>query len=280
MIRRKFSEFAGVVAGGTATLQLPLGLTYHSILLSCTATGTGAFDNTKVNEIRLILNEKVVYRVPGAKLKKIHAYKGGDSSTRFLLVDFTERDAKDITGELSGIIGTAAGVSQMVLEVDIDATGTNPVLTARGLVSPGTALSSNVHTLTKRTFTCGGAGEFTIQLPKASDLAGTADRLLKRVFLFDQAGGNLHTVVSKVVGKKNGVDIYYAERAEEDFIQAHYNGVPDNAMHVVDFVLTNNTLPELVSTRDAQECELIITTTGAVTFEYYVESLADIRALG
>lgn len=280
MIRRKFSEFAGVVAGGTATLQLPLGLTYHSILLSCTATGGGAFDNTKVNEIRLILNEKVIYRVPGAKLKKMHAYKGGDASTRFLLVDFTEKQAKDIAGELAGIIGTAAGVSQMVLEVDIDAAGTNPVLTARGLVSPGTPLSANVLTITKRTFTCGGAGEFTIQLPKASDLAGTNDRLLKRVYMFDQAGANIDTVISKAVGKKNGIDIHYGERAEDDYLQAHYNGVPDAKMHVVDFVLTNNTIPELVPIRDAQECELIITTTGAVTIEYYIESLADIRSLG
>jgi hypothetical protein len=280
MIRRKFTEFAGVVAGGIAQLIMPLGLTYSGIILKCTALGGGNFANTKLNEVRCILNEKVFYRIPAAKLKKIHAYKAGDASTVFLLIDFTERQAKDIVSELAGVIGTAAGVSSFVIECDIDATATGIRLEARGIVSPGTALSGNIQSIVKRTFNAGGAGEWTIPLPRKADLAGTRERFLKRVYLFDQAGADVNTLITKAVVKKNGVDIHYGERDEDDFIEAHYDGVPDNKMHVIDFVLTNNTRQELVTTSDAEENDLIVTTSGSINIEYYIESLVDIAALG
>lgn len=260
----KNDDFLGVAATGKAVLALAIGYTYHGILLKLGGT---ALTKAMLTRIALKINRKVVYEITGARLDKMNDYKGGASNAAYLLIDFTEHQAKDILSEMAGVIGTAGGVTEAVLEVTITG-ATAPTLESWAIVSGPQALSKNIHTLVSGTLPCTGAGTFSLPLPVAKD----GSRAVKRVWLFS-------TLATAIIAKKNGMEIHNTERAVNEFLQQHYEGDPDASFYCVDYTLANNTLPEVVTTADANSHSLKVTVSGAETIEYYIEALADLNDL-
>ena len=100
----KNAPFQNVVVGSKATLSLPVIPTYHFILLQLDQLTKADLESIKVR-----VNQKIVFEASGTVLDEINDYKGGAQSDNFLMIDFTEHQAKDIASELVGVLATGSG---------------------------------------------------------------------------------------------------------------------------------------------------------------------------
>lgn len=257
------APFVNVVAGQKATLQLPIGVTYHGILLRLINVTKAQLDRIVVRT-----NKKIHVDVTGSHLDAINTYKGGAVDAAFILIDFTEHQAKDALSEFAGSLGTGEGVSSLTVEVDINAAAVNPAISSWSMVSNAAALSGNIAGLIPQTVNFAGAGTWDLELPHG---AGSA-HVLKRVWLFG-AG------ITAVEGKKNGIEIHKLPAAANEFIQKHYEGTPPANCYCVDFVAGNHVAGEALTTKDAQDLRLKITTSGAATITYYLDSFVNLGEL-
>lgn len=257
------APFVNVVAGQKATLQLPIGVTYHGILLGLTNV-----TKAQLNRIVVRTNKKIIMDVTGSHLDAINTYKGGQVDAGFLLIDFTEHQAKDALSEFAGSLGTGEGVSSLIVEVDINAAAVNPALSSWSLVSGPAALSGNIAGLIPQSLSISGAGTWDLELPHGPGSA----HILKRVWLF---GAN----ITAVECKKNSLEIHKLPTAANEFIQKHYEGTPAASSYCVDFVAGNHVAGEALTTRDAQDLRLKITTSAASTVIYYLDSFVSLADL-
>lgn len=263
MNRIENPPFVNVGAGNKATLSLPLGATYLGILLELTNCTKGQLDRIVVR-----LGTKILHDITGTRLDKINTYKGGAVSTTHLLIDFTEHQAKDIISEFAGAIGTRSGVSRMMVELDINAAATGVEIKSWSLVAGPTDLSNNIKCLLPQTIYFAGAGEWDIELPHGA----ASGHLLQRVWLF---GSNIDAVEVR----KNSGQVDHSTRAANEFLQEHFEGTVDSSFYCVDLVMANHAQAELLTTQDAQDLRLKVTTSGASTITYYLDSLVDLDLL-
>lgn len=264
MNRIKNAPFVNVVAGNKATLSLPVGYTYHGILLQL----GGTFTKAQCSRIVVRVNEKIIQDISGTNLDLVNTFKGGAVSATNLMIDFTEHQAKDIASELSGSIGTQTGVSRLTIEIDIAAGAVSPTLTSWSFVSGPTDLSPNIAMMIPQTVSYSGAGTWDLEIPHGPQSA----HMYKRVWLF---GSNIDSVVVK----KNGLEVDDSNRAANEFMQTHYESTPNAAFYCVDFTIMGHTIGEIMTSRDAQDMRLKITTLGASTITYFLDSLGDLGAL-
>lgn len=257
------APFVNVVAGQKATLQLPIGVTYHGILLGLTNVTKAQLDRIVVRT-----NKKIHVDITGSHLDAMNTYKGGAVDAGFILIDFTEHQAKDALSEFAGSIGTGEGVTSLTVEVDINAAAVNPAISSWSMVSSASALSGNIAALVPQSLAISGAGTWDLELPHGPGSA----HVLKRVWLF---GAN----ITSVEAKKNGLEIHKLPATANEFLQEHYEGTPPANCYCVDFVAGNHVAGEALTTRDAQDLRLKITTSGAVTVTYYLDSFVDLGAL-
>ena len=130
---RKFNKLpslTNVAKGSTATLVVPLGVTYHSITFDHAGVTLEQIKNIKVK-----LNGKSLQEYSdAAQLTEINKYYGRNIETgRFVLwFDRTEYDNMQLRRTTA--IGTA-NIMTFQIEFDIDGAATNPVITATATVS-------------------------------------------------------------------------------------------------------------------------------------------------
>lgn len=262
------TPFQNVVAGSKASLSLPIGPTYHFVIIQLVTLTKANLTNIKIR-----LNTKTILECDAATLDKINIYKGLNSNASFMVLDFTEMMAKDIVSQMAGVIPTAVGVSNFNIEITIAGGATvsandlrswsyisGPINTDRPL--------SNIQYLVAQSFNAGGAATWDVDLPKG----GASAHLLKRIWLVKRSGAGAITAADC---RKNNLPILETLKAENEFLQTAYEGVPDAVFYCLDFVMMNHTLSELVNTKDAQDLRLKVTTDGACVFDVFIESLAD-----
>jgi hypothetical protein len=265
-----------VAPGKRAVMILPLGPTYHGLIFKLSHGGGGAFTKAHITMLRLKLNNgKELFEISGTALDEINTYAGMAQVAGYLRLNFTEHLAKTIQSELAGIIDTSAGMTKMVLEMDIDAAAVSPIIEAWVHVSTGLAAQqqnpqnlANVACVERSAVSWGAAKEWQIELPHGAG----AGRLIKRIFL-------MSNLVTKVRIKKNGVEVYNMVKDVNDFLEADYQSAPQAGMTVIDFIMTNNTIEELLTTEDAQSLTMFVTLSGADAFDIYTQSLVDYNKL-
>ena len=257
MILVKNLPFTNVVASGVATVSLPVGMSYNRILL---ALG-GTFTKAMITDIKVRLNGKVIFQNTGSRLDLINTYRKRGVSASFLVIDFTEPDAKDMSEEYLGNINTAQGVSSLTMEVTI-AGATAPTLDSYselGAPAPLGVLAKQL--LFTNSF--GGAGKFGF---KIIDVANRG-AIIKRVHF--NHGGN----VTAVEVKKNGIVIFdNVLTAVNTFYQLDYNKVSQTNLYTFDPCLDNN-YTNAIRTQDMVSLEFNLTTSAADTVTACVEVL-------
>ncbi len=98
LLTRKMPSFSGVGAGQTATCRLPIGLSYHNLLL----TYSGA-TLAQLNEGRLVANGEVIQRlVELTKLDTFNQFEGRAAASGVIVLDFDRynlntRPARELT---------------------------------------------------------------------------------------------------------------------------------------------------------------------------------------
>lgn len=118
----RLPQFQNVTANSRVSVRLPLGVTYEKIYLAL----AGNILTTLITNIVLRINNKEFQRWNSAAdmISGLNAFKGNYAgSTAFLVLDFTERNAKEEVGMKLGTVAATqeAGVQEATLEFDLGA---------------------------------------------------------------------------------------------------------------------------------------------------------------
>lgn len=273
-IFRPMPAVDGVVAGGIATLDMPLGLTYHGLL--CTMGGT-TFDLTYIDTIRLKGNGRDLFSVSGSDLDTQNLYEGRSSasSTQFYL-DF-ERYGLDtavgaviadaIRGRELTAIGTGLPatkenpiqLSTFQAEFEINSSAVAPTLSVKALQSPARNLGY-IKKRRKFTYTPGGAVEFEISdLPRGD--------LIDKIFI-----KSANNVITRVKLERDNFLAFDRTPDENNLIQLDGVRVPQSSWFVVD-PSERGRGDEAFVTATVFDFRLKVTVSAADTLTLYVDYL-------
>lgn len=116
----------GLGSAQTATINLPIGPTYDTILINPTysANGNGftpAIMATFLKDIRLIVNGDTRIEIAAKDLIKINDYYGVPATDGVLALHLAQPWTRTISGEDSTSYGTRVGVASLSLEIDLSA---------------------------------------------------------------------------------------------------------------------------------------------------------------
>ena len=240
MLLVKNVPFSNVVGNGTATVNLPVGMSYNEIIL---ALGGTTFTKAMLTGIRVKVNGKIIYNQIGSRLDSMNQYRGLTASAGFLTIDFTEPKAKTMVEQYLGNINTASGVSSVTVEVDI-AGATAPTLDSWAELGPPAKLGVLAKQIPfSQSFSSSG------KLPmKLIDITNRG-ALIKRVHFAH--GGNL----SAMEVKKNGIVIWdNVPTAACSFWQGEYGKAAQANIYTYDPCADNN-YANAVKTADATSME-------------------------
>lgn len=269
---RAMPAFNGVAEGATATLNCPIGLTYHGLILT---RGGTAFTNAHIAELRVKGDGRELMVMSGAQLDAINLFDGhAAAGSALTYLDFERPNLKTRAGVELTAIGT--GMPQNLnqgqpgynptplstLQVEVDISGsTGPTLSAKAVQSGPSPLG----TLKKRrrfTYSVAGAGDYEISdLPKGD--------LIDKIYVF-------HT--GNVTGVKLDRDNFRAfdrSDAENDLIQTDGVRVPQSNLFVIDPSERGNGGEAIVSA--VSDFRLIVTTSGLDTLTVLVDYLGGLR---
>lgn len=270
----KLPAIMNLASGTRASLRLPLGVTYQKLYLDL---GTTGLTKALMTNIVLKLNNKEFIRWNSAADMEsgLNAYKGNlTSNARYLVIDFTERLAREEVGLTMGTIAATqeAGVQDFTLEFDV---GT---FTPTGGVTPYfyadvEAPSSNkviLRVMVQQKVIAAAATD-QIYLP-----FGPQGFQVKRLIV-------KHTALTSLRVRRDGVEIYedapvaLAQAREQDF-----GRVPTAGYHVIDFMpdtLQSNAFNTAFTVGangpvPVQNLDIRPTVSGADTLTIYVEGYA------
>lgn len=258
MLLIKNLPFANVAASGVASVSLPIGMSYNRIIL---ALGGGSFTKAMITDIKVKMNGKVIFQNTGSRLDLINTYRKRAVSAAFLVLDFTEPDAKDMGEQYIGNLNTAQGVSSLTMEVTI-AGATTPTLDSYSDMGAPAALAAVAKQILF-TASFGAAGKFPMKLIDVANRGA----IIKRVHFAH--GGN----VTALEVKKNGVVIFdNILTAVNTFNQLDMNKVAQANLYTFDPCLDNN-YSNAIRTADATSLEFNLTTSAADTATAVLEAI-------
>jgi hypothetical protein len=170
---RKFvveSSFNAVAAGGTASIDLPVGKKYHQLRIAYgTTTGGGptqANMEAHIDEMRVKVNGKVQRTMSAAELFAINAYHGIAVVNGILPIFFSEPWRRTALGEDLTGWGTN-DVETFQVEIDIDAAALTPTLSMTVISEPSAEDMGPIVKWDRFTIPVGAVGVFNhTQFPK------------------------------------------------------------------------------------------------------------------
>lgn len=254
---RNCLPFNNVVATGMATMDLSslLGNTIERIMLKLGGT---TFTKAMITGVRVKANGKVIFDDTGSRIDSRMQYRGITANAAYLTIDFSEIRSKTIQGQSLGSLDTTMGIRSLTMEVDISG-ATAPSLSAAAIIS-GPQVDVNGNSMVQRgligkvlnyTQYFGAAGKFPFALPYGK----TGGSLIKRLHLFG-------STVTDAEVKKNGLTVFEAADAMNDFIQTEFLRTPQANIFTIDFVPDGN-MSNVLNAADAQTMEYYATVSGA-----------------
>lgn len=272
MTRRiRLPQLQNVAPNSRVSLRLPLGQTYQKIYLQL---GTNILTTLMTNIVLRVNNKEFQRWSTGADLfTGLNAYKGNLVATNYLVLDFTERAARDEIGLSLGAVAATneAGVQEFTLEFDLGAYAAvaTSIITGWADVDVPSAnpIMQRVQYGQK---VIAAAAQEQIFVP-----FGMNGYLLKRLIF-------RHVNLTSVRVRRDGTDIY--EDLPVTFgnqINSDFGRVPQAGYFVLDFM--NDTLQsnafstgQLIDSKGqsslVQNLDIRLTTSAADTVTYYAEA--------
>lgn len=160
---------SGIGAGQTASLTLPLGLTYHQFMIEARDAGGLVADFApEVEEVRLLVDGDVTYQISADHLQKLNAFYGEAPIAGVLDLFLSRPWMRTIAGEDQTAYGTAGGMQSFALEVDLAAGSGIQKLDVYAVQSAAKPFGTHLR-LQKHVHTQGVAGEAEISdLPRGA----------------------------------------------------------------------------------------------------------------
>lgn len=259
ILKRLLPAFTNLLPDRTASLDLPLGMSYHGIIMRLSSSG-GTFVRGDIPRVRLLLNGKAIWRdIPASVIHRDNLFRGSKDDTAFLYLDFEEPRSKNLEDQYSTVIHTAAGVNSFKIELDIanTATGTLKIETM-ALVARTDLPLGPIPVLIKEGFDATTTGVKEIK-PGFNVGPSGPGHILRCVHLFPFVSGS-EVAPSTVLGslgvtlRKSGIPVIdRLTDAINRWYQQHYEDVPVTNAFTVDFVEDNNTGVNLMPTADATD---------------------------
>lgn len=273
-ILQKIGPFSNVVAGGVAVLRVPR----YKMTLTRLVLGLGGttFTRSHIADIKVKLGVRTVYQVAASAGKQggdildiINSYKGIQNNSKFLTLDFTERDAPDIIGKEIAGYDMAVLPDEITVEVTILGTAVAPTLEATAFLTPSQGDKAGGY-INKVLYVPSASGGASGKWPVLINPMGA---LVKRVFFCyagadwgASANGNLN----RLEVKKSGLVVWDMSCLDARFVQSEYRKVPQSKVYVYDPIVDNNQSAALV-TVDATALEFNTYLTASDTLAAYVE---------
>lgn len=262
LLTKVMPSFDGVAAGQTATAKLPIGLSYHSLLL----TYAGA-TLAQINEIRLVINGKVRQRwVEASKLDSILQFEGQAAAGGVINIPIGDRfgcltrDGREFTKLGTGMQNDPAPITSIHIEVDIDAAAVGTVISLIARQSDPD-FSGLIKHVREFNYSPSAAGEFDIaDLPKGH---------IFNKLIFASAN------VTKVEIQKNGYVVFERTAAQNSKIQNDGVRVTQAGYFVVDFSEDGYGAEGMV-TEGIHDLRVKLTMSGAGAVPLTLESIASV----
>lgn len=264
-VTKVMPSFNGVAAGQTAVVALPIGLSYEQLMVSYAGVTLA-----QMNEIRLIGNGKTIQRwTSGSRLDAFNTFNGRAAAAGILVLDFTRYGARTRAAEEVTVLGTGVRsqkgsieLSNLVLEIDIDAGAAAPVLSCKAVQSAPQPLGLIRH-VREYTYGPSAAGDFEISdIPKGHR--------------FNQVHF-LHANVTDLRIEREGFTLFDRDKSENDLIQSDGIRVPVAGGFAFDpSEIGNGT--EVMRTAGVHDLRFVCTMSGAATLPVLVDSIAPLGA--
>jgi hypothetical protein len=270
----------GVAATGTATLNLPLGLTYHSLL---STLGGGAFVLANISAIRFKINGRQIYVINGTQLNSVNQYTGLSAFGADLLLHLMfDRAMLKLRQAVEGTaIGTGAPFNGDPAAVDdlgrslynptpptsfqceIDIAGaTTPTLSSKAIQSGPSPLGAIIKRR-RFNYSPAGAGDYEIaDLPRGD--------AINQIFIF-------HANIDNVKIERDNFLSFDRTTAENTKIQTDYGvRVPQAGLWVIDPSEAGNGSEALVSA--VQDFRLTLNMSAADNVIVFVDYIGGLDA--
>jgi hypothetical protein len=213
-------SFEGVAAGQTATCRLPIGQTYHQLLVSYSGVTL-----SQINGVRLIANGKAIHTYQSlGRLDSMNQFDGRSAANGIMVLDLERfglegRTARELTAIGTGIAKDPTPITTLSLELDIDAAAVSPALSAKAVRSAPTP-AGFVKKIRRFSYSATGAGDYEIaDLPKGE--------LIDQVFFFG-AG------INRVDLSRDNYQEFVRTAEENSLIQSNGVRVPQAGVFVYD----------------------------------------------
>jgi len=257
-ISKRMPSFEGVAAGQTATAKMPIGLSYHTALLTYSGVTLA-----QINEIRVVVNGKVLQRyVEASHLDSMNKFNGEAGAAGILNIPIGDsfgnktRAGVELSKLGTGVAGDTNAVTSLHIEVDIDAAAVGTTLSLLATMSDPdvSGLVKHVRQFTK---TPTGAGIFEISdLPRGD--------LYKKLFL---KASN----ITKVEIERDERIIFSRTTAENTKIQNDGVRISQAGYWVIDFTEEGYGSEEMI-TQGVQDLRLKLTMSAGETIGLTLES--------
>jgi hypothetical protein len=264
LLTRKMPSWEGVAAGQTATVRLPIGNTYHKLLVPYSGVTLAQMD-----EIRIIANGKTIQRIIGGDvLDSMNQFDGRNAAAGILTIDFERFGLRTRAGSEFTVIGTGASgdampITTLAVEIDINAAAAAPVLTAAKAVQSAPQQSGVLKQVRAFGYDPAGAGDYEI-----SDLPRLG--LINRVF-FKSA-----VVINSVKLARDGYTVFERTTAENAAVQNDGVRVTQANYWVMDFSEEGNG-QDALAVAGVQDLRFTLDMAGAGHVDVIVEYLAPLN---
>lgn len=219
-VTRAMPSFEGVAAGQTATLRMPIGYTYHQLLVNYSGVTLA-----QVTGVRLIANGKAITTYKSLTQLNLHnKFEGRASASGIIVLDLDRfglegRAARELTAIGTGHPKDPTPLTTLSLELDIDGAATAPALSAKAVMS-GPAPLGFIKKIRQFSFYANAAGVYEISsLPRGD--------LINQVYFAS----------SKIEGVELQRDNYVEfsrSAAENNLVQSNWIRSPQTGLFVYD----------------------------------------------
>lgn len=267
--KQRLTNLQNVAPGNTATLKVPTGAnapTLDKIIVEL----SGTMDVADIESIRGKANGKLFYdEITGTVVNARRAYKGLFVSTSFLVLDFTEPNARN--GAVEQMVGTIPLSQLQDLSFEFKIAAAAPALGRMEAEMHYRQPTRNpfIGKLLNTTASFAASGEQIIYLP-----TGGAGGKLKRVWIHEQTPGTLDAIEMRV----GNTTAWETNRARLEHSQKENDLTPQTGIVVLDFIEDGN-LSGIIDTGAAANVELRIDSSAANTYQVFYELIDPIGRL-
>lgn len=258
--------FSNVVPTGTATNNITPGRTVEAVRLRLGGT---TFTKAMIKKIKVKANGKVIVEGTGAQLAAVDAYRGNPADAKFLDVKFADFSLNNEFDRMVGAFDTSQGIANITTEVEINgatAPTLKPILIEsaqqkdrQGEAAPYAPLISKLLSYPFNTATGG-------KLPVTVPFGPQSGSIIKRLHVFHT--GN----VTGATVKLDGLVVWEADKAENEFEQLQHGRVPQANCFTIDFCV-DGAVGKALDTRSARSLEWLFDLSAADAGEILVEYL-------